>query len=48
MEYDGELLNGEKNGYGKAYAHGRLIYEGEFVKNMINGQGKLYDIRSGL
>ena len=30
--YEGEYLNGEKNGKGKKYIRGRLIFEGEFFK----------------
>ena len=44
LEYDGEYLNGERNGQGKEYnIDGVLIYEGEYIKNKYNGKGKLYD-----
>ena len=28
--YEGELLNGKRNGKGKEYNNGKLVYEGEF------------------
>ena len=41
--FEGEYLNGEKNGKGKEYYHdGDLEYEGEFLQGMRNGKGKLY------
>lgn len=43
-EYQGEMKNGTKNGYGKLYyASGSLEYEGEFKNDMKNGSGVLYD-----
>ena len=35
--YDGEYLNGQKNGQGKEYDNGKLIYEGEYLmeKKMV-------------
>ena len=43
-EYEGEIKNGSKNGYGKLYnANGNLEYEGEFKNDMKNGKGVLYD-----
>ena len=48
MEYEGEYLNGERNGKGKEYdTCGDLIFEGEY----LNGDrliGKLYDYDGNL
>ena len=35
-------MNGEKNGIGKEYDDGRLIYEGEFLFGKRHGEGKKY------
>lgn len=43
LEYDGEMRNGTKNGYGCYYNKGILKYEGEFKNDMKNGIGVLYD-----
>ena len=40
--YDGEYLDGERNGKGKEYNNKRLIYEGEFFNGKRSGQGKEY------
>ena len=40
--YEGEYLNGERNGKGKEYKLHKLIYEGEFLKGKRNGKGKEY------
>ena len=43
MKYEGEYLNGEKNGKGKEYySSGLLLFEGEFKDN-IKWNGILYD-----
>ena len=42
--FDGELLNGEKNGKGKEYYDGHLVFEGEYLNGKRNGQGKEFDI----
>ena len=34
--FEGEYLNGEKNGKGKEYRNGKLIFEGEY----LNGKKK--------
>ena len=39
MIFEGEYLNGMKNGKGKEY-EGKLIFEGEYLNGMRNGQGK--------
>ena len=42
--FDGEYLNGEKNGKGKEYNDdGKLIFEGEYLNGEKNGKGKEYD-----
>ena len=52
LRYDGELLNGKRNGYGKEYytkgppitlTFHQVVYEGEFLKGERNGNGKEYD-----
>ena len=43
LEYEGEYLNGEKNGKGKNYDYkGNIIFEGEY-KNGKRWNGKLYE-----
>ena len=38
--YEGEYLNGERNGKGKEYSIlGNLIYEGEYLKGKRHGKG---------
>jgi len=46
LEFEGEFLNGEKNGKGKKYniLNGKLIFEGEYKNGKINGKGKEYFI----
>ena len=40
LEYEGEYLNGERNGKGKEYYdNGKLKYEGEFKNDKANGKG---------
>ena len=42
--YEGEYLNGERNGKGKEYNNNELIFEGEFLKGKKkNGKGKYYE-----
>ena len=39
--YEGEFLNGKRNGQGKLYGDdGKLIYKGEFLNGKFNGKGK--------
>jgi len=47
--YEGEYLNGEKNGKGKNYYdyNGKLEFEGEYLNGERNGKGKEYDWSSG-
>ena len=44
--FEGEYLNGEKNGKGKEYYYNGfnliLIFEGEYLKGKRNGKGKEY------
>ena len=40
--YIGEYLNGERNGKGKEYWKGNLIFEGEYLNGKRNGKGKEY------
>ena len=43
--YEGGLLNGERNGFGKEYSpfvENKVIFEGEFLNGKRNGKGKEY------
>ena len=46
--FEGEYLNGERNGKGKEYNYlnGKLEFEGEYLNGERNGKGKEY-IRNG-
>ena len=42
--FEGEYLNGKRNGKGKEYNYyGRLIFEGEYLNGERNGKGKDID-----
>ena len=41
--FEGEYLNGERNGKGKEYENGKLKFEGEYLNGKRNGKGKEYD-----
>ena len=42
--YEGEYLNGERNGKGKEYyIFNRIEFEGEYLNGKRNGKGKEYD-----
>ena len=42
--FEGEYLNGRKNGKGKEYnIHGYLIFEGEYLNGKRDGKGKIYN-----
>ena len=41
--FEGEYLNGERNGKGKKYYDYGLIFEGEYLNGKINGNGKEYN-----
>ena len=44
--FEGEYLNGEKNGKGKEYNNnGKLIYEGEYLNDKRNGKGIEYNYK---
>ena len=45
--FEGEYLNGKRNGKGREYNdYGRLIFEGEYLNDERNGKGTSYDIDS--
>ena len=42
--YEGDRKNGfYRNGSGKEYRNGQLLFEGNWEKNIVNGYGVLYD-----
>ena len=41
--FEGEYLNGQRNGKGKEYEKNKLIFEGEYLNGQRNGKGKEYD-----
>ena len=43
--FEGEYLNGKRNGIGKVYDYwnGKLIFEGEYLNGERNGIGKEYN-----
>ena len=41
--FEGEYLNGKKNGKGKEYFYNELIFEGEYKNGKRNGKGKEYN-----
>ena len=48
MIFEGEYINGKRNGYGKEYDKNskllcKLIFEGEYINGKRNGYGKEYD-----
>ena len=47
--YEGEYLNGQRNGKGKQYGeNGELIYEGGYLNGQRNGNGKEYFLNGKL
>ena len=44
LDFEGEYLNGLRNGKGKEYDLERLIFEGEYLNGKRNGKGKEYDL----
>jgi len=43
VKYEGEYLNGERNGKGKEYSGGNIIFEGEYLNGKRwNGKGEEY------
>ena len=44
LSFEGEYLNGERNGIGKEYYdNGKLKFEGEYLNGERNGKGKEYN-----
>jgi len=44
LEFEGEYLNGVRNGKGKEYNYkGEIEYEGEFLNGKRHGKGKEYN-----
>ena len=41
--YEGEYLNGKRNGKGKEFRDDKCIYEGEYLNGERSGKGKLYE-----
>ena len=41
--FQGEYLNGERNGKGSEYYNGKLRFEGEYLNGKRNGKGKEYN-----
>ena len=48
FEFEGEYLNGERNGNGKEYDDDELKFEGEYLNGKRNGKGKEYDYDGSL
>ena len=48
LMFEGEYLNGKRNGKGKEYHHwGTLLYEGEYLNGKRNGKGSEYCYTNG-
>ena len=48
LYFEGEYLNGKRNGKGKEYNdNGKLKFEGEYLKGKKNGKGKEYSEYDG-
>ena len=50
LEFEGEYLNGERDGIGKEYdnSNGKLVFEGEYLNGERNGKGKEYNYDGNL
>ena len=49
LMFEGEYLNGKRNGKGKEYDwNGKLIFEGEYLNGKRNGKGKEYNEKGKL
>ena len=46
--FEGEYLNGKRNGKAKEYWFGKLIFEGEYLNGKRNGKGKEYNFNDQL
>lgn len=42
LTYDGEFIDGKRNGFGEEYENGELVYRGEFAYNAYEGKGEQY------
>ena len=42
LRFEGEYLDGKRNGKGKEYFCSRLIFKGEYLNGKRNGKGKEY------
>ena len=48
IKFEGEFLNGERNGKGKEYYNnGNIKFEGEYLNGERNGKGKQYNFHYG-
>ena len=45
---EGNFADNQVHGFARYENHGKLLYEGDFVRNEFQGQGKLYDYSYGL
>ena len=45
--FEGESLNGQRNGKGKEYFQNKLVFEGEYLNGKRNGFGKEYNFDGG-
>ena len=43
LRFEGEYLNGLRNGIGKEYFKGILEFEGEYLNGLRNGKGKEFN-----
>ena len=43
LVFEGEYLNGYRNGKGKEYKLNQLVFEGEYLNGLRNGKGKEYN-----
>ena len=43
LKFEGEYVNGERNGKGKEYYNDYLDFEGEYLNGKRNGKGKEYN-----
>ena len=49
LKFEGEYLNGKRNGKGKEYYHnGSLLFEVEYLNGKKNGKGKKYNYEGNL
>ena len=49
LQFEIEIINGEKNGKVKEYyGEGKLRFEGKYLNGKRNGKGKEYDFNGGV